>query len=138
MKKICIPLLILLAVFVSTIKSKAQKSDKSSKQVTIKIVTEEDGKKTVIDTTFTTADEAAVEAFLRDKGISNSPNPPLPPLPPLPPNPQSAPPAPPAPPTPGMHKEPSRKYEYSYKNTTMSRNNPDWQPDASPTCIQCE
>ena len=118
MKKISIPILILLVVFLTTIKSKAQKNDKTNKQVTIKIVTEEDGKKTVIDTTFTTADEADVEAFLRDKGISNSNNPPLPPLPPLPPNPPlpPAPPAPPTPPKPGMRNEPNRKYEYSYKN----------------------
>lgn len=105
MKKNYFLLLIVLAIIATTINVKAQKNEKSSKQVTIKIVTEEDGKTTVIDTTFTTADEATVETFLRDKGISNSTNPPLPPNPP-------------SPPSSGNQKDKSvqeRKYEYSYK-----------------------
>lgn len=110
MKKNYIPMLILLLVITTSVNSNAQKSDKSNKQVTIKIVSEEDGKKTVIDTTFTTADDVSIEAFLKDKGIKSQ-NPPAPPIPPTPPSP----PAPPKHRTSSDQDENQSKYEYSYK-----------------------
>ena len=72
----------------------AQKSsDKKTKKTSISIVTEEDGKKTVIDTTFINASQADINAFLKKQGYMKS----TPPMPPTPPATLKAPKAPSAP-----------------------------------------
>jgi hypothetical protein len=97
-------IILLFALFTIAGNLQAQNKNKSVKKTTISIVSEEDGRKTVIDTTFINADQATIDAFIQNKGIVK-PTPPLPPakfkkgqgnVPPVPP----VPPAPPAPPVP--------------------------------------
>lgn len=72
--------------------------EKKDKKVSIKIISEENGKKTVVDTTFNAKDDEAIEAFMKAHNIDK----PLPPVPPTPPSAPNAPKGitPPAPPTP--------------------------------------
>lgn len=90
---------------------------KSDKQVKLMIITEENGKKTIIDTTFTTADEATISAYLKNKGANDNNMPfPTPPSPPT---------APTAPTVERTEKELSRQYEYRIveSNTDKQRDN---------------
>lgn len=65
--------------------------EKKSKKTHIKIISEEDGKKTVIDTTFENAKESDIDNFLSNEGFKHAtpPAPPAPPMPPSPPTPPS-------------------------------------------------
>lgn len=78
---------------------------KSDKKTTITIVNEENGKRTVIDTTFINADQETIDAFLQAQGMNKPVPPPAPPAPPVPPGKMKhgvppVPPVPPAPPAP--------------------------------------
>ncbi len=98
MKKIIIAAAaISLLVFVKSTHAQSKK-EKNDKKVSVTIITEENGKKTVIDTTFDAKDEESIEAFMKSHN-TDKPSPPVPPAPPSAPN---APiePAPPSPPTP--------------------------------------
>lgn len=66
----------------------AQQETKKSKKISVTIINEEDGKKTVIDTTFENADQESVDVFLQSKGMDKSipPVAPVPPTPPIPPD----------------------------------------------------
>ncbi len=97
MKKIILAALA-IALLVLNGNIKAQNSENAKgKKVVIKIITEENGKKTVIDTSFESTDEAAIENFMKANKIKKPlpPTSPVPPIPPVPP----VPPAPPIPPT---------------------------------------
>src|SRR5438128_1362603 len=84
--------MISILVFVESMHAQNNK-DKKDKRVSIKIISEENGKKTVIDTTFDAKDDEAIEGFMRAHDIDK-------PLPPVPPTPPAAPnaPTPPSPP----------------------------------------
>ena len=84
---------------------------KGDKKISLMIVTEENGQKTIIDTTFTTADEETMRNYLKSRGVNdfdmNFPPPPPPPPPPAPGTPP-----PPPPPHPGEDREVAYQYEY--------------------------
>lgn len=102
MKKIILAAIaIALLVFIgsSRAQSSREKREKKEKKISIKIITEEDGKKTVIDTSFDAKDDVVIEKFLKEHNV-DKPMPPISPAPPLPPSAPSAatPPEPPSPP----------------------------------------
>lgn len=92
-------------LFSSCLKVKAQDENgraKKTKEIHISIITEENGKKMVIDTVFKGENMETVNAFLESKGVKKlqpPPNPPSPPAAPLAPG-SPAPPMPPMPPDP--------------------------------------
>jgi hypothetical protein len=91
-------IILLSALLISAGNIQAQ--NKSDKKTTITIINEENGKKTVIDTTFINADKETIDAFLQAQGMKK-PGPPPPPsgkhrVPPVPP-------APPVAPVPPVH-----------------------------------
>jgi hypothetical protein len=82
---------------------------KGDKKISLMIVTEENGQKTIIDTTFTTADQETMQNYLKSRGIKDF-DMELPAPPPPPPAPGTP---PPPPPTPGSERE--KKYQYEYR-----------------------
>jgi hypothetical protein len=90
---------------------------KGDKKISLMIVTEENGQKTIIDTTFTTADEETMRNYLKSRGVKDfDMNFPPPPPPPTPPAPGTPPPPPPPPPHPGDDREVAYQYEYRIKD----------------------
>ncbi|MEP7264312.1 MAG: hypothetical protein ABI772_07440 [Bacteroidota bacterium] len=100
----------------------------SSKKTTIRIVTEENGKKTIIDTTFIDADPATLDAFMQMNGMTSPEPPPPPPAPPAPPMPLTddlpmVPPIPPMPPMPPMPDESSFNFHFDMPDFDVNFNN---------------
>lgn len=91
---------------------------KKDKKVNIKIITEEDGKKTVIDTSFDANDDVAIEQFMRAHNI-DKPLPPVPPIPPAPPLAPNAPPTPPTPPSPPDAEDEHYSYHFDFDDADM-------------------
>jgi hypothetical protein len=89
-------ILIISSLAVISPYAEAQQKNKKEKKTSITIVTEEDGKKTVVDTVFINADQETIDAFVNSHGSK----PPAPPKPPVPPKPMApgAPATPPPPP----------------------------------------
>ena len=77
------------------------KKEKREKVTTIKLIQKENGEEIIVDTTFINADQSAIDAFLKEKGIKNSSVHTIAPLPPIPPHSprMPMPPLPPEPPT---------------------------------------
>lgn len=88
----------------------------SSKKTTIRIVTEENGKKTIIDTTFIDADGETLDAFFQNNGMTSPPPPPAPPVPPMPLTDDfpMVPPMPPMPPVPPMPPMPAESFNFQF------------------------
>ncbi len=111
-----IPFILLIAI-VLTSSFKKVNAQSSKKKSHIIIVTNENGKETKIDTSFT--DESSMEAFLLEKEIA-PPTPPSPPSPLNPPAPPSSPftlnpPTPPNPPSPNSISEHKINKVYTYR-----------------------
>ncbi|HQF29546.1 MAG TPA: hypothetical protein PLD36_13100, partial [Bacteroidia bacterium] len=63
-----------LLLSAGSVKSMAQSKDnepKGDKKISLMIVTEENGQKTIIDTTFTTADEETMRNYLKSRGVKD-------------------------------------------------------------------
>ena len=97
MKKIACLLLALLFAGEHHILAQNNK-EKKEKVTTLKLIQKENGEEIIIDTTFINADESAINAFLKAKGIKNSSKHTLPPIPPKVPG-APMPPVPPEPPS---------------------------------------
>jgi hypothetical protein len=107
-----------ILLFVSQQLLAQDKNDKKDKKTSITIVTEENGKKTTIDTTFVNASQSDINAFLKKQGMMKE-KAPLPPAPPAPPKSPKAPkagvpPAPPAPPAEPDENGSTHSYSFSF------------------------
>jgi type IV secretory pathway VirB10-like protein len=101
--------LILASIGLNALAQSKNDEPKGDKKISLMIVTEEDGQKTIIDTTFTTADEETMRNYLKSRGVKDF-DMSLPPLPPPPPPAPGTP--PPPPPAPGDDREVAYQYEY--------------------------
>lgn len=113
-------LFLVLLMFTGSHQMMAQNiKNQKTKKTTISIITEEDGKKIKIDTTFENASQADINVFLKKQGVIKS-TPPVPPVPPLPPAPPAAPdapvaPLPPLPPNPALDVDDTQSFNFHFE-----------------------
>jgi hypothetical protein len=112
------PLFLVIIIALFSFSTKAQEANKKTKKTNITIIREDNGVKTIIDTTFSDADDTEIDEFFNSHGIDKS-TPPEPSAPPLPPALKSRPvppipPVAPVPPVPSLNNG-NKSFYYHFK-----------------------